>query len=137
MNVSTDGNPELDQGGIELLPSYESMKRGSNRVAVALFNNSQGKVMLRKGTVVARISAANVIPPMLAPSAEMYQDIPDLHDGNWEYDAESRYIPEMMEDIPPKLEPTPERLDSLFEKLDLTGISEWPEYEQNEVCELI
>ena len=93
--------------------------------------------MLRKGTVVARISAANVIPPMLAPSAETYQDIPDLHGGNREYDAESRYVPEMMENIPPKLEPTPEQLDSLFEKLDLTGISEWPEYEQNGVCELI
>ena len=40
VNVSTDGNPELDQGGMELLPSYDSMKPGSNRVAVALFNNS-------------------------------------------------------------------------------------------------
>ena len=93
--------------------------------------------MLSKGTVVARISAVNVIPPMLAPSAETYQDVPNLHDGNREYDAKSRYIPEMMENIPPKLEPTSEWLDSLFEKLDLTGISEWPEYEQNEVCELI
>ena len=71
---------------------------------------------------------------MLAPSAETYQDISNLHDGNREYDAESRYIPEM---IPTKLEPTPKQLDSLFEKLDLTDISEWPEYEQNEVCELI
>ena len=84
--------------------------------------------MLRKGTAVARISAVNVIPPMLAPSAEMYQDVSDLHDGNQEYNAESRYVPEMMENIPPKPEPTPEWLDSLFEKLDLTGISEWPEY---------
>ena len=63
---------------------------------------------LRKGTVVAKISAVNVIPPMLSPSAGMYQNISNVHEGNQEYDAESEYVPEIREDIPPKLEPTPE-----------------------------
>ena len=37
----------------------------------------------------------------------------------------------------PKPEPTQERLDKLFSKLDLKGISEWSEYDQNQVCELM
>ena len=40
INVATDINVELDRQEVELLPSYESMIPGSNRVAVALFNNS-------------------------------------------------------------------------------------------------
>ena len=38
---------------------------------------------------------------------------------------------------PPKPEPTQERLDKLFGKLDLKGIEEWSEYEQQQVCELM
>ena len=40
INVATGIHEELEKWEVELLPSYENMKPGSSRVAVALFNNS-------------------------------------------------------------------------------------------------
>ena len=97
-----DINVELDRQEVELLPSYESMKPGSTRVAVALFNNSQEKVTLRKGMVVARISAANMIPPMLAPSSGTYQNVPNSCNATKGNDAKNRYVPETKEYITPQ-----------------------------------
>ena len=63
---------------------------------------------LKKGTVIARIMAANIIPPMLAPSSGMYQNIPDSCNAIEGNHIKGRYIPETEENIIPKLEPTPE-----------------------------
>ena len=38
---------------------------------------------------------------------------------------------------PLKMEPTQECLNKLFSKLDLKGIEDWPEWDQNEVCKLM
>ena len=108
INVATDISVELDRPEVELLPGFESMKPGSSRVAVALFNNCQEKVTLRKGMVVARILAANVNPPMLAPSSGTYQNIPEFCNATKGNDAKNGYIPETKENITCKPEPTPE-----------------------------
>ena len=39
--------------------------------------------------------------------------------------------------LPLKLEPTPERLNALFSKLDLSGIEEWSEDNQQKVHDLM
>ena len=109
-------------------------------MAVALYNNAHEKVTLKKGTIVARVAAANVIPPMLAPTSGTFPNIPDFGAGLDGNECEHGYIPSNGRDIPaqpPKPEPTQERLDQLFSKLDLKGISEWSEYDQNQVCELM
>ena len=46
------------------------------RVVVAHYNNTREKITLVKGTVVAKVTAANVIPPMLALTESTYYDIP-------------------------------------------------------------
>ena len=71
----------LQDGWVELLSSYESIKPGSQRVAVALYNNTREKITLKKGTIVANVAAANVIPPMLAPASGTFQNIPDFGAG--------------------------------------------------------
>ena len=40
INVAMGIHEELEKWEVEVLPSYENMKPGSCRVAVALFNNS-------------------------------------------------------------------------------------------------
>ena len=63
---------------------------------------------LRKGMVVVRILAVNVIPPVLAPSSGTYQNVPDFCNATEGNDAKNGYIPETKENITPKPEPTPE-----------------------------
>ena len=109
-------------------------------MAVVLYNNTHEKIILKKGTIVVKVAATNVIPPMLAPASGTFQDIPKMGDGLDQNGCEDAYVPSNGRAIPvqpPKLEPTQERLDRLFSKLDLKGIEDWSEYDQNQVCELM
>ena len=109
-------------------------------MALALYNNTHEKITLKKGIIVAKVAATNVIPPMLAPASSTFQNVPnfgDRLDGN-EY--KNGYVPSDGGDVsarPPKPEPNHERLDKLFGKLDLKGIEEWSEYDQTQACELM
>ena len=69
VNVATEAIDNLQDGRVELLSSCESIKPGSQRVAVPLYDNTHEKITLKKGTIVAKVAAANVIPPMLAPAS--------------------------------------------------------------------
>ena len=50
---------------------------GSNRVALVVRNVTRNKITLKRGTVIATVSAANMVPPMLAPQLSMLLDIPE------------------------------------------------------------
>ena len=63
VNIATEAINNLQDGRVELLSSYESIKPVSQRVAVALYNNTREKITLKKGTIVAKVAAANVISP--------------------------------------------------------------------------
>ena len=139
VNVAMEAIDNLQDGRVELLSSYESIKPGSQGVAVALYNNTREKITLKKGAIVAKVATANVIPPMLAPASDTFQNIPDFGaglDGNGNEDgyvpSNGRYVPDQLQN-----HNLPKRLDKLFSKLDLKGISEWSEYDQNQVCKLM
>ena len=59
--------PTEDEEGSYTIPAYTYLKSNSRSVHVGLRNMSCHAVTLRKGTVVAELSAANTIPKMLAP----------------------------------------------------------------------
>ena len=99
LNVINEPRVDLDE---YTLPSYTCMRPGSKRVGVALMNLSNAPITLNKGTVVATVKAANIIPPMLAPKPPNENSKP--------------------EEIPKK---TPARLEKLFSKLDLSGMDDW------------
>ena len=65
MNVMTHGlekrSPLLPLG-IDVQSAYTMLAMGSNRVAVALRNNTQEWIEIRKGTPVTRMVAANQVP---------------------------------------------------------------------------
>ena len=93
VNVTTEAIDNLQDGRVELLSSCESIKPGSQRVAVALYNNTREKITLKKGTIVAKVATANVVPPMFAPASGMFQDIPKMGDGlDWN-GCEDGYVP--------------------------------------------
>ena len=101
INVSIDPLDKSSQSDILAVPSYDYLEDGSKKVRIAQQNNSRDKVKLKRGKIVAKIMSANVVPPVLAPKIN---DINDEKDG-------------------PK--PLSQRLTELFDKLDLSGISEW------------
>ena len=68
LNVMTESLPAREAiEGVETVASYETFKQGGNRVTIGLQNMTREKIILKKGTKVARVSAANIVPPMLAP----------------------------------------------------------------------
>ena len=76
-------------------------------------NLSSRPVTLKKGTVVATIKAANIIPPMLAAKPPS-----DSNNNN------------SKDEIPEK---TPARLEKLFKKLDLSGMENWDQEQKNKM----
>ena len=137
VNVATEAIDDFQNGRVELCPSYEYIKPRSLRVVVALYNNTREKITLMKGTVVVKVTAANVIPPMLALTKSTYYDIPqDEGDQNLKMPVLGN-IPKNQSEAqhwPLKPEPTQECLNKLFGKLDLKWIENWPEADQNVVC---
>ena len=122
--------------GVETVSSYETFKQGGNRVTRGLQKMTREKIILKKGTKVTRVSAANIVPPMLAPD-------PSTDRNELEYmleGVESGCVPEYKKFDSQgvrKPESMPERLDNLFSKLDLSGIQEWPEDLQQKVHDLV
>ena len=77
---------------------------------------------------------------MLVPASGTFQNVPDFGGGLDGNGCKDGYVPSnggYVPARPSKPKPTQERLDKLFSKLDLKGISEWSEYDQNQVCELM
>ena len=81
------------------------MRPGSKRAAVALRNLSEKPQVLNKGTVIARIQAANIVPPKLAPRFD------NTNTNNANHSSE----------------PSPECIEKLFSKLNISGADEWSE----------
>ena len=118
---------------MEAIESYETFKQGGNRVTIGLQNDTRQKITLRKGTKVARVVAANVVPPMLAMD-------PSTNEGELEYRDQKHGkggLLKSTKESTSKPEPTAKRLNELFTKLDLTGIQGWPDDLQQKVHDLM
>ena len=64
VNIVTEPREDEDQYTV---PCYSYMRPGSKRAAVALRNLSERPQVLKKGTVIVSVQAANIVPPKLAP----------------------------------------------------------------------
>ena len=107
--------PTDDEEGSYTIPAYTYLKSNSRSVHVGLHNMSCRTVTLHKGTVIAKLSPANVIPKMLAPKLANCQLKFAKNQGP--KSSELKFVNSM--NSQPKL--TQERRDKLFSKLDLTG----------------
>ena len=103
LNVMTHGlekkSPQLPLG-VEVLSSYATLTKGSNKITVMLRNNTNKWVEVQKGVPIARMVTTNLIPPADLSSSPV--KTPDAG--------------RMSEE---------ERKRTLFEKLDLSGLETW------------
>ena len=100
VNVITEPRENLDEYTVH---SYSYMRPGSKRVSVALQNLSEKVQTIKKGTIIASVKAANLVPPKLAP----------------------RYTNENNNNNNERPPLTPERIQKLFSKLNLEGAENW------------
>ena len=104
MNVMTHGlekrSPALPLG-LEVQSAYATLATGSSRVPVVLRNNTKDWLEIKKGTPIARMVAANLVPWVInAVSAKGPHPASTLMEG--------------------------EQQDLLLDKLDLSGLDAWP-----------
>ena len=118
------------------MPSYETFKQGGNRVTIGLQNLTREKIILKKGTKIARVSAANIVPPVLAPDLSTDRNKLEYMLNGVDSGCVPEYKKSDSQEVK-KPEPMPERLDNLFSKLDLSGIQEWLEDLQQKVHDLV
>ena len=118
------------------MPSYETFKQGGSRVTIGLQNLTREKIILKKGTKIACVSAANIVPPMLAPDSSTDRNELEYMLDGVDSGCVAEYKKSDSQEVK-KPEPTPERLDNLFSKLDLSGIQEWLEDLQQKVYDLV
>ena len=103
MNVMTQGlekrSPLLPLG-LEVQSAYATLATGSSRVPVVLRNNTKDWLEIKKGTPIARMVAANLVPRVInAVSAKGPHPVSTLTEA--------------------------ERQDLLLDKLDLSGLDAW------------
>ena len=68
--------PEVAQlpDGLESIPTYLSVKPGTNKATVGIVNRSQRPIQIRKGTVVGQVKTANAIPSIIPPEQPTEND---------------------------------------------------------------
>ena len=111
VNIVTEPREDEDQYTV---PCYSYMRPGSKRAAVALRNLSEKPQVLKKGTVITRVQAANIVPPKLAPR------FTNVNTNNANQSSE----------------PSPECIEKLFSKLNISGVDEWSEENQLKLRQL-
>ena len=135
--MATEHSDNIKNHNIVAVQSYSFMKPGSSKVVAGVRNLTSKEVVLKVGTVIGRIEAANAIPPMLAPKSE--KNLEQEQNSNSEQLSSKNSVTTNLESIPSS-EPTKltqGEVDLLMSKLDLTGITDWSEDEQKEVKDLI
>ena len=102
MNIMTHGlekrSPQLPLG-IEVLYSYATLMTGGDRIAVSLRNTTEDWVLINKGVPIARMEAANLVPPVTTDFITRKPQTQKLSEE--------------------------ERQKALMEKLDLSGLAGW------------
>ena len=124
VNVIVEPDPDKDYESVIPIHGYTILKPGSSHVSIGLRNHSCRRVTVQAKSIVAKVSAANVIPHSLAPNLDnedmlkqfmKYQDQLSLCDTTDQ--------PILETNKPSKLSPEKENL--LFSKIDLSGVKDW------------
>ena len=141
-HVITEASEKFKHEAVKPICTYSKLRPGSSTVSIGLRNLSCKSVTLRPRTVVAKVSAANIVPFSVVPNlegkkkGELREQYEDQIDSQMIWDIENQEDNQVPE-LEIKLEPLSlEKEKLLFEKVDLTGISKWDPADQKEVREL-
>ena len=140
VNVAIEHSDKVTNKNITVVRSYSFIKPISNKVAVGVRNLTSKQVVLKAGTIIGRIEAANAVPPMLAPKLENeLEGEMNLNLKSIEIGKEQATTSNMNSTatLPEKCKLTQEETDLLMSKIDLSGTKDWKPEEQEEARNLI
>ena len=123
MNVMTEPLNRNDKAlpqGLHVCPSYGMYNCSSQKTTVQLYNTKDHAIVIKKGTAVARMVAANEVPKMV------------VADGAVEALRTQRLAKEGRTELTVK-----ERRKILFEKLELSGLESWTKENKKRALDLL
>ena len=113
VNVLVEPDPDKCYESVIPIHGYTVLKPGSSRVSVGLQNHSCRKITIAAKLIVAKITAANVVPHSLDPNVEI--EIDQHQDQEDKNHCNTREV----------LKLTPKKEKLLFDKIDLSGADGW------------
>ena len=122
MNVMTEPLHQNDKAlpqGLHVHPSYGMYNCSSQKTMVQLYNTKDHAIVIKKGTAVARMVAANEVPEMVVPNCA----VGALQTQRWAKEGCAELT-------------VKERRKILFEKLELTGLESWTEENKERALDL-
>ena len=139
VNIIIEPSPVERQGNeVYTVPGYDFLRAGSKQMGLALRNLSSRTVTLKRGTVVAHITATKKVPPQLAPRLITKAFSVNTHSSAYpSVEVEIERKPTNLDVPQVHICPPPERLDKLFGKLDLSGAQSWIDQERQEIRDLL
>ena len=81
VNVLVEPDPDKSYESVIPIHGYTVLKPGSSRVSVGLRNHSCHKITIAAKSIVAKITATNIVPHSLAPNVETEDMLTQLEDG--------------------------------------------------------
>ena len=124
MNVIVKPDPNKDYESVMLIHGYTTLKPGSFRVSIGLRNHSCHMVTINAKTIIAKVTAANVIPHSLAPNLEN-EDMLEQYETCKKQLQDPENSTQSNSPKPEKPKLTTEKEELLFSKIDLSGTKEW------------
>ena len=118
VNVLVEPDPDKSYESVIPIHGYTVLKPGSSRVSEGLQNHSCRRITIAAKSVVAKVTAANLVPHSLAPNVESEDMLKQLENGQDQENVNCCNTREI-----PKLTPEKEKL--LFDKIDLLGADSW------------
>ena len=113
-----------NQGKFKVTPVYTDLKPGSSKVKVLVTNESNKPVQLPAKMVIGVVSAANVVPAMIAPKIMLEKDWDQTPNQSVEVDRQ-------------RAEELEKRGKLVVEQIDLSSIRNWNRSLQQQVHELL
>ena len=115
VNVLVEPDPDKCYNSVIPIHGYTVLKPGSSRVSVGLQNHSCRKITIAAKSIVAKITAANLVPHSLAPNVETEDGQHQDQDQENMNCCSTREVPKL----------TPEKEKLIFDKIDLSGADSW------------
>ena len=123
MNVMTEPLHRTDKAlprGLHVHPSYGTYNCGSQKMTVQLYNTKDHTIIIKKGTAVAQMVAANEVPEMVVADCV----VGALQTRRWAREGRIKL-------------PVEERRKILFKKLELPGLESWTEENKERALNLL
>ena len=113
---------------VVVVPSYVNLKPGSSKVNMSLRNLTSRSIRSESKINSSSSGCCQCSHPMLTPKNPQ---------ESGKHEDKRMKSPDMSSEAPIKVQLTKEQLEKLFDKIDLSGIEDWGNEDQEEVWKLI